>query len=452
MPAVFPFEAVQFNRGAGDASANIAPPYDVLDARAKAALLARNERNIVSVDLPHVPAKELGPTETYAHAAGLLRRWLTEGYLTRRERPAMFAYRQTFTVHGARERQRCGMACTVPLLPFGPASGGGILPHEETFSGPKEDRMALMKAVKGQTSPIFGLHPDERGAASGLVRSVMASRAPDQTARMADDVRHEVWAIDDAATISAYADALAGEDVFIADGHHRYTTALNYLRGLESQHPLPPNHPAKRCMIVLVGMSDPGLYIGPTHRVLGGMKDYTIEKFIEATKGLLHIVPAVGAPERIEDAMVRETPTGTGGRGGNVLGLIDFASGKAYVATLMARDPLARRFPDKPPAWRDLDVAIVQHAIVEDVCQPKLNAGNPITWAFPHSVPEVLEIGRGRETGAGGGAGFAQLAIIVRPTPLEAVRAVSRAGVLMPQKSTFFYPKLATGLFMHIHD
>jgi hypothetical protein len=135
--------------------------------------------------------------------------------------------------------------------------------------------------------------------------------------------------------------------------------------------------------------------------------------------------------------------------GANVFGLLDFATGQCAVATLAARDPLASRFGAKPRAWRELDVAIIQHLLVEEICQPKLNGGQPVTWAFPHSVEEVVEIGRGRETGAGGGAGFAQLAVIVRPTPLDSVRAVSAANELMPQKSTFFYPKLATGLFIN---
>ncbi len=115
----------------------------------------------------------------------------------------------------------------------------------------------------------------------------------------------------------------------------------------------------------------------------------------------------------------------------------------------MDSDPLRARFADKPQAWRMLDVAIIQHLIVEKICQPKLNGGQPVKWAFPHTIKEVLEIGSGQETGAGGGSGFAQVAVIVRPTPLQAVKDVSRANQLMPQKSTFFYPKLATGLFVN---
>jgi len=447
MPAVYPFRALQFSGGKGDVSASVAPPYDVIGEPQKKALLDNNPANVVGFDLPHTPAKELGPTEAYQGAADNLQKFIDEGTLSQREAPAMFAYRQTFEFRGERY-QRCGMCCAVETVPFGPRDGGGVLPHEQTFSGPKEDRFALMKATKTQLSPIFGLHADEQGAATNLVRKVMDSRDPDMTANLTETdgqvVLHEVWTIDDDATISAYRDALAGEDVYIADGHHRYTTGINYLKSLEEQGEVPADHPARRCMIVLVGMSDPGLAIGPTHRVLGGMKDYSPDKFIEAAAGLLEIKPVVNDPAKIEAEIEKEATESN-----NAMGIYDFGTGLCWVAHPSTEDPLSDQFSDKPEAWRRLDVAIVQHMIVEEICSPELNGGEDIKWAFPHSIEEMLEIGKGKTTGSGGGAGFAQMAIVVRPTPLEAVREVSKANELMPQKSTFFYPKLATGLFMN---
>ncbi|MEO1008048.1 MAG: DUF1015 domain-containing protein [Planctomycetota bacterium] len=444
MPAVHPFRAVQFRAGKGDVSVHVAPPYDVLDARGKQKLLDREPANVVAIDLPHTPAKELGPPEAYSGAAGQYARWLADGTLTPTDAPAMFAYRQSFDFEGA-HYQRSGMACTVETRPFGPREGGGVLPHEQTFSGPKQDRFALMEASATQFSPIFGLHADANGAATALLQRVMAERAPDMTADMGDGVTHEVWTIDDADTIAAYQSALAGEDVFIADGHHRYTTAINYLGKLtDGGADVPEDHPARRTMIVLVGMSDPGLAIGATHRVLGGMKDYDWSK-LQGELGKHFDVEAVGGDANAIEAEM----AARAGSGRNTLGLVDFASGQCAVATLKDGDPLADKFADKPAAWRKLDVALVQHLIVERVCEPVFNGGEPVKWAFPHSVPEVLEIGSGQETGAGGGAGFAQFAVIVRPTPLDAVRDIGAANELMPQKSTFFYPKLATGLFIN---
>lgn len=448
MANVYPFRAVQFLSGRGDASALIAPPYDVLDAAGKARLLAKNSANIVGIDLPHTPAKELGPQSAYDAAAQALSDLLSRGTLGKRETPAIFAYRQSFTSDGTLI-QRCGMACTTDVVPFGPRAGGGVLPHEETFSGPKEDRMALMKATRTQLSPIFGLHADEQGVATRLVRDVMNKRTPDMTATMSkelggDGVLHELWTISDAATISAYQAALKGEDIFIADGHHRYTTGLNYLKQLEEKSPLPTDHPAKQSMMVLVSMSDPGLIIWPTHRVLGGMKDYSWDAFANASADAIRITPFAGSMKELDATLAARSDLGE-----ERFALWDFSSKRGYLAQPAKPDMLAARFPEKPKAWRELSVAFCQYVIVEQICQGKLNAGQPVKWAFPHTIPEVEAIGSGEETGAGGGKGFAQLAVIVRPTPLAAVRDVSRANQLMPQKSTFFYPKLATGLFVH---
>lgn len=448
MPQVHPFRAIQFNAGRGlgqgDASSLVAPPYDVLDSAAKEALVASDARNIVSIDLPHVPAKELGPPDAYAGANDLLGKHLAEGTLAQRDTAAMFAYRQTFERDGKRYR-RSGMACTLDTVDFGPREGGGVLPHEQTFSGPKEDRRALMHATGTQLSPIFGLHADESGRATDLVQKVCASRDPDMTADLGDGVLHEVWTIEDTETIAAYRDALAGEDVFIADGHHRYTTGLNYLKELEAEGTVPENHPARRTMFVLVGMSDPGLYIGPTHRVLGGMAKYDIDAFQKAAEGILDIEACNNNPLEFPHE-IEHYSAKTGRR---AVGIMDFATGLCFCATPASSDPLEDRFPDKPRAWRELDVALVQHLIVEEICEPEMNDGQPVKWAFPHSIQEVLDIGKGKETGAGGGSGFAQLAVIVRPTPMDAVRDISNANELMPQKSTFFYPKLATGLFLN---
>lgn len=439
MPLVEPFRPVQYHNGQGDMSSVVAPPYDVLDGDDKAALLGGDEHNVVAIDLPHVPPKKLGPPAAYKGAADLYQEWLTDGTLSRRKLPAMFAYRQTFNFNNE-QHQRCGMFVTVETAELGPRPGGGILPHEETFSGPKEDRLALMRATKCQFSPIFGLHADKSGEGTKVVRKVMESGSAHASAITEDGVLHEIWAVEDLTTIAAYQDALREEDVFIADGHHRYNTAVNYLKELESQGEVPPTHPARRCMMVIVSMSDPGMVIGPTHRVLGGMKHYSWDAFAHAAAKYLEIRELDGKPETIESQL----------KGlGTAMGLLDFASGRTFVATPKTEDPLAGVFPDKSKAWRTLDVAFVQEVLVERICKPALNDGEGVQWAFPHSIKEVLEIGKGAETGAGGGSGFAQIAAILRPTPLEAVRDICLAGELMPQKSTFFYPKLATGLCLN---
>ena len=151
MPAIYPFNAIQYKQGKGDVSDLVAPPYDVLSADDKAAYLKKSPSNVVSVDLPHVPPKELGPQSAYDNANKALEKMLAEGTLAKRDTPAIFAYRQTFNAEG-QTFQRSGMACTLDTVPFGTREGGGILPHEQTFSGPKEDRKALMHATATQLS------------------------------------------------------------------------------------------------------------------------------------------------------------------------------------------------------------------------------------------------------------------------------------------------------------
>jgi len=460
MPAISAFDALVYApmlaRTPSDLSTLVAPPYDVLDAAGKQRLIARSDRNIVAVDLPHIPAKELGPPACYATAAATLASWRNDGTLARAGRRVMFVYRQLFTFNG-RAIDRTGLACLVDLRPFGPANDGtgGILPHEETFSGPKEDRAALLRATKTQLSPIFGLHPDAQGTTARLLREAFESPVssddssgvgPAHTARSDDGTIHTIRVIRDAELQARLSASLKGEDVFIADGHHRYTTSLNHLRDLESHGNVPADHPARRVMFVLVSMSDPGLVIGPTHRVLGGMSAYSFDALLANPD--LKITAAPGDLARLEHAVL----AGSANAGPRV-GLYDFATGRGAVCEPANADPLAAKFPRKPRAWRDLDVAFCQYVLVESICQARFNAGNPVRWAFPHSIPEVADIGAGVERGSGGGAAFnAQLAVIVRATPLSSVRDVSLAGELMPQKSTFFLPKLATGLFMWPHD
>jgi hypothetical protein len=172
------------------------------------------------------------------------------------------------------------------------------------------------------------------------------------------------------------------------------------------------------------------------------MRDYTFDRFLNESGLYLQALPVAGGLESLDEKLLASTDP-------SVLGLYDFSTGRAALASPVTADPLAGRFRDKAPAWRALSVAFIQHVIVEQICQPRLNGGQPVKWAFPHTIAEVAAIGAGEQTGASTFTTPPQLAIIVRPTPLAAVRDVSRAGQLMPQKSTFFYPKLATGLFVH---
>ncbi len=433
IPAVMYAAALQ---PSADISALVAPPYDVLDEAGKARLLAGSERNIVAIDLPHLPAKTVGPPQTYEVAAAMYRKWLADGILVRRDAPAMFVYTQTFTVDGVTHCRR-GLIADLSVQPFGPAAdgNGGIFPHEQTFSGPKEDRLRLMRATQCQLSPIFGLYRDEASGVGDRLNKAMARGGPDFTATTRDGTRHEVWVVREPDAIAGFAAALAGKDVFIADGHHRYTTALNYLNELRARGETVPRA-AQRCMFVLIAIEDPGMIVLPTHRVLGGMAGFSFERFTAAARGRLKIERFQGDLAALEAALP--------GAGPHAMGLYDAMAGKGprlWLATTVEADPLASAFPQASDAWRGLDVAIAQHLIVEGICEPTFcSGGESVAWQFPHTLADL-------EAAADGKKG--QLGLVMQPTPLEAIGAVCAAGELMPQKSTFFYPKLATGLVLN---
>lgn len=438
MPTIQPIPAIRYATSGPDVSALIAPPYDVLDHVTKPALLRQSEHNIVAVDLPHLPAKALGPDAVYVEAGRRFRAWLDAGVLKADRQPGLFVYQQTYAVDGLTHRRR-GVFANVAVQPFGPSTvrgQGGIHPHEQTFAAAKQDRLKLMQATGVQLSPIFGIYSDAGATVATLLEAVIAAGPPMMHGTTPfDQVRHEVWRADDAIAAKLVA-ALTPADIFIADGHHRYNTALNYLQELErSGAPVPER--ARYCMFVLVAMQDAGMIVLPTHRVLGGMTGFTFESFRAAAQDRLVIEPFDGADLSSLEAAINSRPAAD-----HAMGLIarDGAGLHLAVAATPNPDPLRERFPQASDAWRSLDVAIVQHVLVEQVCQAAFSPGQAVSWKFPHELSEVEKLVS---------EGDGQLGVVLRPTPLDAVRRVAEAGELMPQKSTFFYPKLATGLIVN---
>jgi uncharacterized protein (DUF1015 family) len=447
MPEIRPIPAVTFAPNANgkttDLSRYIAPPYDVLDQAGKDRLLQQAPHNIVAIDLPHLPPKTVGPDSAYETAGRDYRQWLVAGLLTRRRKPAMFVYQQSFQHPGnpGQQLKRRGLITNLAIQPFGPnpSGHGGVHPHEQTFSAPKEDRMKLMRAVQAQLSPIFGMFNDPARTTGELLDQIIRRSDADFTGVTANDsVLHEIWAVDKPADIEVFTRALDGLDTFIADGHHRYTTALNYQRDLarEQGGKLPPDHPANYCLFVLIGMQDPGLIVLPTHRVLGGLAGFTWDKFLTACQGKVRLTPCrVTDLASLESALISAGP--------HAIGVYCPANpdGPYAIATTTLDDPLADRYPQHAPAWRQLDVAMVQHLIVEQMLQPAFcKRGEAVQWKFPHTLAEVKS-----ETES---VGF-NLGLVLKPPTLDSIRKVSEAGLLMPQKSTFFYPKLATGLVIN---
>jgi uncharacterized protein (DUF1015 family) len=407
MPEIQPFRAVRYDstRTGGDVSNLIAPPYDVLGQGDKDALLSKSARNIVAVDLPHIPPKSLGPQEAYDRSAETLKAWLADGTLVREKKPALYVYHQTFEHAGKTYIQR-KFITAVRLRPF---EEGVILPHEETFGGPKEDRLALMKATACNLSPVFALYTDPEDVIGEAFASIVQGE-PDVVGTMGG-VANKVWIVTELQVIGTVVSAMAPKKLYIADGHHRYGTALNYRNWLREQEGgvLPEDHPANFVMLVLGSMDDSGSLILPYHRALGNVELATVlDAWSAGTEP---------APVGQEDVV-----------------LYDGATGAEKRLRYTDRGKLRSLEPGQCPSWYRLDAAYLHRYLIDELLRAR--AGREPRVRYVKSAEDARQVAKDE----------AGVALLVNATPMEHLRAVSEEGGLMPQKSTYFYPKLATGL------
>lgn len=407
MAEIVPFRAIRYDAGrlSGDLSAVLAPPYDVLDQADKDRLLARDPRNIVAVDLPYIPPKSAGPAGVYETAARTLRQWRDEGTLIQDREPSLYVYHQSFH-HDGRAYVRRMFIAAVRLQAF---EEGVILPHEKTFGGPKEDRLALMKATGCALSPIFGLYSDPKDEIGGLFRSTVASGC--EAAGTLDGVENRFWRVTDRDTILGVGRVLADRRIYIADGHHRYGTALLYRDWKRARNggAVPTDHPANFVMFVLASMDDPGCLILPYYRTLGGIP---LDALLAAWREGVRVVENASQADLV---------------------LHDGKTGREVGVAFTRREVLDRLAPDECPAWRKLDYAYLHRYLIEELL------------AKTSPTPTVHYL-KSREAAIQSAVEDAGVALLVKATPIAHLRAVAEAGGLMPQKSTYFHPKPATGM------
>jgi len=393
MALVSPFRALRYDpTRVGDLAAVVAPPYDVISPAQQDALYARSPWNVVRLILPREPARAEAAAET-------LRAWMASGVLARDAAPALYFYSQEFSLRDGSRHRRDGVLCRLGLEEF---RTGVVRPHERTFPGPKADQLALLRATGAYLSPIFGLYARARER----LRDVAGiAGAPVIEVREEHGELHRVWRVDDADAVARVAAALAAETIFIADGHHRYETALAYRAERGADGP-------RSILAFISNMEEEGLLVLPTHRLLR--------------------VPLVMSPDALEarlrerfavEPLVPGTP--------RPAGAIDVVLPDRRLR-LRAREAATACLAHLPASVRPLDVALLHGAILE----PILGAGSG-DFAFTHDDAEAVEaVAAGRSTAA----------FLLNPPTVAEVRAVCLAGELMPEKSTYFYPKLASGL------
>lgn len=424
MAEIHPFRAIRYPQA--DQSTLIAPPYDILDAPEKSALLVANPRNIVAIDLPHTPPKQAGPDRAYEAAARLFETWRSDGTLVQDDVPALYVYHQHFEVGGRRYVRKMFFA-RLRLEEFGT---GKVFPHEQTFGGPKEDRLKLMRATRCNLSPIFGLYPDPDHTTSRTLDACV-SRSPDVIAT-AEAVENRLWIVRDPQAIRQVQMQLQPRPVFIADGHHRYGTALNYRNEVAAQRgPLAADEPAQFVLAVFVSMEDLGAIILPTHRVLVDRPGVT-DALAEALRDRFEwrAVEARDAGEfaaRLPEA------------GPQAIGLFDGEAGRFAILKPRDADVLASIEPQRAPAWRRLSYAILHRYVIDEIVTRRLGSGTPPTIHYVKPLADAIA-----EAKQSRGPAF-----VMQPCTMAELRDVCSAGELMPQKTTYFYPKLATGLVIN---
>jgi uncharacterized protein (DUF1015 family) len=389
----------------------VAPPYDVIDAAQRAELEARSPYNVVRVDLPQ-------GDDPYEAAAEQLAAWRQDHVIVQDEEPALWALEQDYTGPDGRRRSRRGFLARVRVEQYG---AGRIRPHERTHPGPKEDRLRLTRATKTNLSPIFSLFSDPDGRVWGALESA-TNDAPWGEQTDEDGTHNRLWRVPSPETIASVTEALKGVELLIADGHHRYETARIYADeiGGEGEH--------RYVLMDLVALQDPGLTVFPTHRLLKNLTSDQQEALAEAVRRDFDVQELEStdalAPESDPDAIR--------------IGYIDSHFQRPFMLTLKSPEIADAALPDRAKAYRRLDTAVLEALILKGAL-----------GMTDEDIDDLTQLGyaRGAEQALGlVESGEYDAAFLMAPPPIELVRAVAAAGESMPPKSTYFFPKVPTGL------
>ncbi|HVP67431.1 MAG TPA: DUF1015 domain-containing protein [Anaeromyxobacteraceae bacterium] len=441
MPAVAPFRGLRYALGGSDVTSAIAPPYDVISPAQREALAARSPNNVVRVILePERPGDGPG-ADRYARSAATFRHWLEAGVLQRDPSPAVYPLEQTFLTPDGRERVRRGIVAAVRLHDF---QDGPVRPHENTLAGPLADRLELLRRVRANLSPVFGIFDDPRGEVAQALAPAFAP-APVTQGTTDDGTRQRLWRLEDPAAVAVLQRLLADRRVTIADGHHRYAAALRFRDEVDRAEPgLPPGAGHRYVLMYLLAASDPGLVIYPTHRLLRNLPGLRAEALVAGLARWFQV-------DDIEEDMRR--PTGRAwaisrlaehaGKTQSFL-LVTADDRRARLVTLRADADLSGLPLPADPTLRDLDVSVLHAVVLEGLLGlSKESQDREENLVYLRDAGEAVT----RTL-----SGECQAAFLLNPTPMWQVQAVVDAGLTMPVKSTWFHPKIPSGLVIREVD
>lgn len=439
MAKLVPFRGLRYNLSRIDDPASVmAPPYDVISPALQDELYRRSPFNVVRLILGKTAEGDSEADNRYSRAAADFQQLQQEGILVRDAEPSLYLYDQEYPLEEGGSVVRRGFIALNRLEEF---TSGVVKPHEKTLSGPRADRFNLLKACSAHFSPIFSLYADPCCVIETLTRKER-ERPPEIEVVDDDAVRHRLWRVTDPLIIRKAHDLLDSKPLFIADGHHRYEAAINYRNAMREKH---PNFTGKETfnyvLMYFANMEDQGVTIFPTHRLLFGLPDFRLEPFLGALAEWFEIEarpldPADAEARREVRRVLQEK-----GKAKRTLAL--FAGGRQIHYLSLRDERVMDTFfdPKTSKALRTLDVSILHQLVLEKVLgitaeAQERQAHLKYVKNFDEPFEQVL-------------AGKAQAAFLMNPTRMSEVRDVANAGEKMPQKSTYFYPKLLTGLVFH---
>jgi uncharacterized protein (DUF1015 family) len=439
VPEIRPFRALRFDPSTiPDIAKVVAPPYDVIDEAERQQLLSRHPANVVRLDMPGIEQGDEAD-DRYRRAAKTLAGWRSDGTLHKDPHPSIYLYEQTYRVPGSDvTRTQRGFFGRLCLEAFG--AGSGVLPHERTLSGPREDRYKLLRATGVNTSPVVVLYDDPEGRGREVLDASMA-RSADLDLVDDDGVHHRLWAVpadgEQAAAVAPLLEAASSAPVTIADGHHRYETALRYRDERRMSRSCEEDPAFDYILTLFLEDTQQPLTVLPTHRILRGLGDSGVTALVEGLDELFDVRARVEAAELggVFDAIA--LTEGGAGR----FGLWTRSGGMLLEAR---RPAFEDHLPPGGSALRDLDVTILAAALdrLAGVDDEAVAAG---AVAYSKSASEAIRMVDDPNVDA-------DAVFLLEPTPVAAIAAVARDGDVMPQKSTYFYPKALTGLVINPHE
>ena len=424
MAEIKPFKGMRYNTFlAGKIGELCCPPYDIISEEERLGYIAENEYNVIRLELP----KEGG--DVYKTAGEVLDMWRNTGVLVHEIKPAVYIYEEEFNAYNKRSSVK-GIIVRVKVEEF---SKGVILPHEFTLSKAKADRFNLMKATNCNFSQIYALYMDEEHTTLKTIDR-LSDRKPDQKFTDNDHVTHKLWIITDEKVIEKLVNDFADRKLYIADGHHRYETALNYRNYCRENGISKEGDPQDYQMMYLVDMQHPGLVVFPTHRMVRDLESFDKDEVLKGCEEYFDIkkFTSVG---NINSELAKQYKQGKKAFG--------FYCGKGewYLLVLKDIEVMADVLPDLSEASQQLDVSVLHSLILEKTMGiDKENMANQINLTYTKFFEEaIMKVDKGEF----------QCSFILNPTRVTEIRDVAAAGEKMPQKSTYFYPKMITGMVMN---